>query len=76
MNKKAILYIFIAIAILALIIMTFFPGMIFAFRDSGILGDSISNSVEDKCTPPQGYTEESWRTHMSHHPDIYKECLT
>ncbi|MBI3190158.1 hypothetical protein HYZ41_00485 [archaeon] len=29
----------------------------------------------DKCLPPSGYTEESWREHMSHHPDIYADCL-
>lgn len=27
------------------------------------------------CVPPAGYTEESWREHMSHHPDQYKQCL-
>lgn len=27
------------------------------------------------CEPPAGYTEESWREHMSHHPEQYKECL-
>lgn len=27
------------------------------------------------CSPPPGYTEESWREHMSHHPDQYKQCL-
>lgn len=29
----------------------------------------------DKCKPPAGYNEEDWREHMSHHPNIYKECL-
>ncbi len=27
------------------------------------------------CATPPGYTEQSWREHMSHHPDRYKECL-
>ena len=27
------------------------------------------------CTPPAGYTEESWREHMGHHPDQYQQCL-
>lgn len=31
--------------------------------------------VQDKCTPQPGYTEQEWREHMSHHSDIYKECL-
>jgi len=29
----------------------------------------------DKCKTPAGYTDESWREHMGHHPDMYKECL-
>ncbi|MBI5733448.1 MAG: hypothetical protein HY973_00695 [Candidatus Kerfeldbacteria bacterium] len=27
------------------------------------------------CAPPAGYTEESWREHMGHHPEQYKQCL-
>ena len=27
------------------------------------------------CAAPAGYTEETWREHMSHHPDQYKQCL-
>lgn len=37
-----------------------------------------AKSAEDPnnpCTPPAGYTEESWREHMGHHPDQYKQCL-
>lgn len=30
----------------------------------------------DKCAVPAGYTAESWKEHMSHHPDRYKECLS
>ena len=29
----------------------------------------------DKCAVRAGYTAESWRQHMGHHPDRYKECL-
>lgn len=29
----------------------------------------------DKCKTPEGYTDESWREHMGHHPDMYRECL-
>ena len=68
MNTKIILYILIGLVILSLIIAVFFPGMIQAWRDSG-------KSGEDICKPGLGYTEESWREHMSHHPDIYKDCL-
>ena len=69
MNKKLILYIISGLIILGLIILTIFPGAIHALKDSG------STSIKDKCAPGPGYTEESWREHMSHHPGIYKECL-
>jgi len=68
MDKKIILYIVIGILIFGLMIYTFFPGVVYAFRDTG-------NSVADKCKPAAGYTEESWREHMGHHPNIYQECL-
>jgi hypothetical protein len=31
--------------------------------------------TEDPCATPEGYTDESWREHMGHHPDQYKDCL-
>ncbi len=34
-----------------------------------------SQDPSDICKAPPGYTEESWREHMSHHPDQYRECL-
>ncbi len=70
--NKIIIYIIVGLVLLGLIVLTFFPGMLHAFKDSGITG----NAVEDKCSPPAGYEEEDWREHMSHHPDIYRECLT
>ena len=69
MNKDIILYIISGVLIMGILIMTFFPGTIQAWKDSG-------KSIDDKCKPAQGYTEESWMEHMSHHPNIYKECLT
>lgn len=70
MDKNIIiLYIVVGVLIIGLLIMTFFPGTIQAWKDSG-------KSVSEKCTPQPGYTEESWKEHMSHHPNIYKECLT
>jgi hypothetical protein len=69
MDKKIILYAIIGLLIIGLLILTFFPGTIQAWKDSG-------KSGTDKCEPGPGYTEESWREHMSHHPGIYRECLT
>lgn len=31
--------------------------------------------VNDPCAVPPGYSEEDWKEHMSHHPDMYAECL-
>jgi hypothetical protein len=31
--------------------------------------------TEDPCAAPEGYTDESWRQHMGHHPDQYEDCL-
>ena len=71
MNKKIIAYILLGVLIIGLIFFTIFPGMIYAIKDFGVSG----NSMGDKCKPGPGYTEESWREHMSHHPNIYKDCL-
>lgn len=27
------------------------------------------------CATPLGYTDAEWRTHMSHHPSMYAQCL-
>ncbi len=69
MNKKIILYTIVGILILGLLLITFFPGIMNTQKSSG-------NSIEDQCKPGIGYTEESWREHMSHHPNIYKDCLS
>ncbi len=66
---RIIVYVIAGLLIIALLVMTFFPGTIQAWKDSG-------SSGLEKCNPAPGYTEESWREHMGHHPDIYKECLT
>jgi len=67
-NKETILYLIIVLLITELIMLTFFPGIINAVKDSG-------KTDENLCVPDPGYTEEAWREHMSHHPEMYKECL-
>lgn len=37
---------------------------------------AVQAELPDKCQTPEGYTDEDWYEHMSHHPDRYKECLT
>jgi len=36
---------------------------------------ALTAELPDKCATPAGYTDESWRQHMGHHPDRYAECL-
>lgn len=36
---------------------------------------AVSSELSDKCATPPGYTDESWKEHMSHHPERYVECL-
>ena len=69
MNKKIFLYIAVFLILIVILVFTFFPEIIKAWKDSGKSGGDI-------CKPGSGYTEESWREHMGHHPDIYKDCLS
>ncbi|HLC82895.1 MAG TPA: hypothetical protein VJI69_03625 [Bacteroidia bacterium] len=32
------------------------------------------DSIPEKCRPTAGYTEESWKEHLSHHAET-KDCL-
>lgn len=69
-NKyNLILWFAILMVLTGLVILTFFPNMIYAFTDSGKSGNP------DICSPPEGISIENWKIHMSHHPDIYKDCL-
>ena len=36
----------------------------------------VSAEGNNKCETPEGYTDQEWKDHMSHHPDRYKECLS
>ena len=68
MGKKVIIYIIMALFILGLVYLALYPGTMRAWKDSGKSGG-------EKCKVPQGYTEQEWKEHMGHHPDIYRECL-
>ena len=66
--------IFVGVAIIAIIV-------IGAFALVNIKKTTTANqffSAEDKldkCKTPAGYTEQEWKEHMGHHPNIYKDCL-
>ncbi len=34
-----------------------------------------AENPDDKCKAPEGYTQEKWNEHMSHHPEQYEECF-
>jgi len=69
-NKKILSYIILGLLIVILLVLTIFPQVIYAVKDS-----TTGNSVEDTCNPPEGMTIKEWTTHMSHHPNIYSKCL-
>jgi len=69
MNGKMLLWVLVGLVVLGLAVSVFFPNMIYAWKDAG-------KSGEDLCATPAGQTDEAWIEHMSHHPNIYRECLT
>ncbi len=75
MKKKsdAMLYILIAVAAVVLAF------SVYAYVSTNYYGEryqkAISAELADKCAVPPGYTEAEWQQHMSHHPDMYAECL-
>jgi len=36
---------------------------------------AVQAELADECQTPEGYTDEEWQEHMSHHPDRYQDCL-
>ena len=73
MEEKMMLY-----AILVVGIMVFACGGYTTFVPQYSQEDyrkAMAAELPDKCATPSGYTDESWRQHMGHHPDQYAECL-
>ena len=68
--NKIFLYVIVGILVLGLLVLTLFPNMVYAIKDSGKSGPN-----DDICSPPEGVSLEDWQTHMSHHPNIYAECF-
>ena len=44
-------------------------------KNDGNFQKFVDAEITDKCQTPEGYTDEQWAEHMSHHPDRYKECF-
>lgn len=55
---------------------------LFSSKDNSVLVQNQENferamqaELADKCKTPEGYSDEEWQAHMSHHPAQYEECL-
>jgi len=73
MENKAII---VGIVIFVTVFLIFAAYRIYASETSFTSQTFIkAQNPSDKCTTPAGYTNEQWKEHMSHHPDMYKECL-
>lgn len=74
-NNEAFLYISLAIVFIVMVwsIVTVIAQPQYSQSDyqKALKAENSSNP----CATPQGYTDEQWRTHMSHHPDRYAQCL-
>jgi len=73
LSKNIFLYVMIviAISILAYSIYGVYTSYFGANYQNALKAENTSNP----CATPQGYTEQEWKEHMSHHPDRYKDCL-
>jgi len=66
-----ILFVAIFISLIAYQIFTISSGHTQSKFESAI----AAQNPADKCSAPEGYTDAQWKAHMSHHPEMYKECL-
>lgn len=68
-NKSAKIFLAIIIVFVAI-------ALIFTVSNAIKINNMKENKkIDNVCEVPEGYTEESWNEHMSHHPDRYKQCL-
>jgi hypothetical protein len=64
------------VAVLAYAAAVFFLGNTGEQNTRENYNEYLSNENKDNiCLTPQGYTDQQWKEHMSHHPDRYAECL-
>ena len=73
-DRKILLQIIFGAVVIALIVVSSFLGYQW-YQNYASYRKGIASELNDKCATPPGYTDESWKEHMSHHPDRYKECL-
>lgn len=71
MNKE-----YIVIGILVILAFSALSWTIYsAFYGANYKKAMAAQNNSDICKAPAGYTQDQWNTHMSHHPNIYSQCL-
>jgi len=70
MNWKIISWIVLVVILLGLMFYTFFPNIGY------VVEDSFNSDNGDICAAPDGVSQEDWKEHMGHHPNIYGSCLS
>lgn len=71
-NDRRLIYLAIVIIIAVVAAAVGF----FAYQESRQnFQKAMQSELPDRCATPAGYTDMEWREHMSHHPDMYEECL-
>ncbi len=73
-DRKILLQIISGAVIIVLIVASLLLGYQW-YQNYASYRKGIASELNDKCVTPPGYTDESWKEHMSHHPDRYKECF-
>ncbi len=73
-KNKTLVYLILILTVIVLILAAY------TFLKVNYFGENYQRALAsenplDKCKTPEGYTDETWREHMSHHPDVYRECL-
>ena len=78
-NEKIVLILFsiIIIASVAIMLYTLLPTSAPVLENNGTNFQAYAARADpnDICAVPTGTDPEEWKEHLSHHPDIYAECL-
>ena len=67
----------LTLVILVILVIGALSWVLYSAFDGAAYKKAINaENKNDICKAPEGYTQEEWEEHMSHHPDRYKECLS
>ena len=72
-KNKLFLYVLLGIVLIVLVISVY--SMTAGTYSQEEYQRALQSQLPDKCETPPGYTDQQWREHMSHHPDLYNECF-